>query len=598
MITGKLTVKQVEIDSSTCSIDSVDGYLTFTDIAYPSGINLSTIVAGASAGFSNMIYVDKAGNDSTGLRGDIRNPFLTINAALAAAQSGDIVQIGPGTWTEAVVLPELSSISLIGSGMDRTYIDGTAAGEYKGGITAQPTTTTLDYCTIADLTTYSGSFNGYGLLIDGTNLSTKGVCLARALILRNIRAHADTTYGARIRCVGIARVETCFLESLLSHEVGLLDIVATTVDSATEVQFYGGEDLPSGFSTCYASITGSYLNHFRPSYAVHVNVSGCTCTGITAIATAEFYIDASGCQCGIVTINVAGESNANIAKLDGASMSSLAITRTAGTGIFSVSALGASCIAEPVISSGISLNMIWTTPDLGFAVPMIWDGYTSQTGEVVQLADTWVISGETHPGQINSLTLSGATMTNTNAGRIYLNGRVVGTDYIVEAYSDFDQTILAATGTDTGRVGGDVALSESNGSGLTGTINLDALCVDDYTPIATLGPSLAVRTCMAAPAGESGRPYAGIVYTNGAEAGDIVWVVIAGRARILTFAGASCGGYLFVTAAAPPDNGKVVCEIARYAYSSGGIARALERVESGLVLAQLDMRGYGPELML
>ena len=144
MITGKLTVKQVEIDSSTCSIDSVDGYLTFTDIAYPSGINLSTIVAGASAGFSNMIYVDKAGNDSTGLRGDIRNPFLTINAALAAAQSGDIVQIGPGTWTEAVVLPELSSISLIGSGMDRTYIDGTAAGEYKGGITAQPTTTTLD----------------------------------------------------------------------------------------------------------------------------------------------------------------------------------------------------------------------------------------------------------------------------------------------------------------------------------------------------------------------------------------------------------------------------------------------------------------------
>jgi len=96
--------------------------------------------------------------------------------------------------------------------------------------------------------------------------------------------------------------------------------------------------------------------------------------------------------------------------------------------------------------------------------------------------------------------------------------------------------------------------------------------------------------------GELGRPFAGIMYTNGASDGDTVWVVVAGKAKVLTYAGAAAGGYLYIdTARAYPDAGKADCELPRTtAYEDHGIGRALERVTSGLVLAQLDLRGFGP----
>lgn len=53
---------------------------------------------------TNVLLVDKGGNDATGRRGG--PAFLTIAAALAAAQSGDLVSVHPGTYDEAnLVLP-------------------------------------------------------------------------------------------------------------------------------------------------------------------------------------------------------------------------------------------------------------------------------------------------------------------------------------------------------------------------------------------------------------------------------------------------------------------------------------------------------------
>ena len=240
-------------------------------------------------------------------------------------------------------------------------------------------------------------------------------------------------------------------------------------------------------------------------------------------------------------------------------------------------------------------GQVAVTDDGGIAVAMTWSGTEdSRKGDVVQLAETWTVEGETVPGQINSLTLSGATMANTDAGRVYVTIEADGSDNMVIAYSDSARTVSAAIGLDEGRAGGAVALSGA----MSGVIDIDASALPDATAIATLGPATAVRTVSGAPVGELGRPFAGVMYTNGASDGDPVWVVVAGKAKVLTYAGAAAGGYLYIdTPRAYPDAGKVDCELPRTtAYEDHGIGRALERVTSGLVLTQLDLRGYGPVL--
>lgn len=235
------------------------------------------------------------------------------------------------------------------------------------------------------------------------------------------------------------------------------------------------------------------------------------------------------------------------------------------------------------------------TDDGGVAVAMKWSGsQDSRTGEVVQLAETWEIEGETVPGQITGLTLQGVTLANSTLGRVYITVLDEGTDTTVEILDAPGGNVLAS-GTQSGKAGGVLTLTEQNGSGVSGTITLAAGCQTDATPYATLTAD-AVATFSGAPVGELGRPFAGIMYTNGASDGDSVWVVVACKAKVLTYAGAAAGGYLYLdTARSYPDAGKADCELPRTtAYEDHGIGRALERVTSGLVLAQLDLRGFGP----
>ncbi len=59
--------------------------------------------------FGNVVRVDKVyGNDATGAPNGC--PFLTINAALAAASSGDTVWIFPGTYEESLIIPKGVSV--------------------------------------------------------------------------------------------------------------------------------------------------------------------------------------------------------------------------------------------------------------------------------------------------------------------------------------------------------------------------------------------------------------------------------------------------------------------------------------------------------
>jgi hypothetical protein len=80
-------------------------------------------VANANVLTSNTLWVDVAGNNTTASRGKADKPFLTISAAKAVAQSGDVIRVGPGTFTENGGIQLPSGVSLIGSGMGVTTIN-------------------------------------------------------------------------------------------------------------------------------------------------------------------------------------------------------------------------------------------------------------------------------------------------------------------------------------------------------------------------------------------------------------------------------------------------------------------------------------------
>lgn len=48
---------------------------------------------------TNIIYVSRNGDDLTGARHDLGKPFLTIEAAVSVAQSGDMIKVFPGTYS-------------------------------------------------------------------------------------------------------------------------------------------------------------------------------------------------------------------------------------------------------------------------------------------------------------------------------------------------------------------------------------------------------------------------------------------------------------------------------------------------------------------
>lgn len=74
--------------------------------------------------YGNTVLVDKIyGNDTTGAREG--NPFLTITAALAAAQPGDTVWVFPGTYNESFTIP--AQVSVIGLSNKSTIIEQTVS---------------------------------------------------------------------------------------------------------------------------------------------------------------------------------------------------------------------------------------------------------------------------------------------------------------------------------------------------------------------------------------------------------------------------------------------------------------------------------------
>jgi len=310
-------------------------------------------------GLSNVLYVDKAGSDATGARGNIGLPYLTISAALAAAQSGDVVQIGPGTWVEDVTLPGLAEISLVGAGRDQTRITGVAN---DATITAAPTGTALARCLISDLSVYNpGVGTGYSISISGTGLAAPGNFVsesAHGLVIRNVRTASDINTGVRVMCAGHVDIVGCLFDALTLRDIGVARLTGVqTYETAVVIRF-DGATLPTGFtagtvkmSACQFSQTSFYG---RLVTQVTGSQLGTTLAALTTDGGDHGYLTAIGCSLGAVAVS--GDSASTGAYLDVSSLASLAVTKTGAAAIrVAVSARGGAIAGA--VSAGASCDV-------------------------------------------------------------------------------------------------------------------------------------------------------------------------------------------------------------------------------------------------
>lgn len=320
-----------------------------------------TVAGTGRIGDSKTLYVDKGGNNATAQRGNIGLPYLTITAALAAAQSGDVVCIGPGTWTEDVTLPELAEISLVGAGRDQTRITGVAA---DATIQGAPTTTELQRCLIADLTAYNpGVGVGYAIDITGSGLASPGNFLSAAtgLVLRGVRTITDASVGNRVRCAGRVDVmPDCDLDGLSLRAVGAANVGGVVgYDGTLSIAFDPADTLPTGYTKGTATLLGCRAVSTAVSKLANVTATGSDLGAVTGTLTTDGgdfgYITANACKLGAVAIS--GDSADTGANLSASSMASLAVTRSAGAERVAVSARGGAIAGAVSAGNGCDIDI-------------------------------------------------------------------------------------------------------------------------------------------------------------------------------------------------------------------------------------------------
>ncbi len=589
-------------------------------------------------GFSATLYVDVNGEDSTAERGNAGKPYQTVGAAISASISGDTIKIGPGTFAEAIILPEYDELYIIGSGKDVTILE---ASSEDAIVYFVPTSSTMNYCTISDLTINNTSLSGLGICINGASVPTNpGVFIPRVaepyanLKINNVRCVSGGIYDIFIQCAGAVE-----LNNITSYKVQLNEVdncsvynVSNAILNQLVSRFDEAETLPytypvvEGWSFahcvrifgCDLSIVELYNSASLEAWGSNLDYVAATMSSVTLTPQirsnsylGEMFVD-------IDTTNSAPATT--FLDISGANVYSLALTHTAGTERVRILAnnttfqdrvlIGVDCDAI-IHGAGFDCSLFQVelgatitpettiTPDGGLATLMVnKTGNNSIKGQILQhKEDSWEIVGNEYLTnfEVSSYSEGFPSMTGTDCGRIYLilNLNMAG-DAQVDGYlnSDLDPGHAIFSGSVTGS--GTVTVTELNGSGfLSGTIDVIADWVPNFTAYADLGFSKGVETIRSVMSPKVGKRFAGIMYSDGFVDGENVWVVIYGKAYILTASGASNGGFLYAGGA----GGTALCELVRSQFDTSGIARSLERVTSGLVLSELDMIGDGPVIM-
>lgn len=149
--------------------------------------NLVTDITGklSSIPVNKTIFVSATGSNSTGTRGRMDLPFLTIDAAVAVAASGDLIKVGPGTFTiTSLKLP--NDVSITGEGIDVTIITSTA-NLNTTGVILNPGNNSI----ISNLTVTGNAASGVYQAPIGNNVNVSTGDFTNAILYR-VKCNADS----------------------------------------------------------------------------------------------------------------------------------------------------------------------------------------------------------------------------------------------------------------------------------------------------------------------------------------------------------------------------------------------------------------------
>jgi len=234
------------------------------------------------------VWVDAAnGNDGTGASGRQDLPFATVGAALAAATSGDLVRVRPGTYAESglsipagvVVSGDSWQTTTIGSAAAAADIIAIGSGSGLQHVTVQvPTAAHAGITHIAG----TGSLVGVNLAGDGATGAGDGVH----------KSGAGKLVGGTVRCEagGLNSVLRCSAGVLALDDVHVPQSAGTTGSAllCEGTGRYQGQGLNAGSTNVTDGITlaGTATailyspNIFNVSNAVHITADGVSLTMI------------------------------------------------------------------------------------------------------------------------------------------------------------------------------------------------------------------------------------------------------------------------------------------------------------------------------
>lgn len=238
------------------------------------------------------LFVDAVnGNDTSGTRGRADLPYRTIGAAVAAASSGDVVQVGPGSFTESVTLKNIAELTLRGSGTHATKLTGALTTD----VISRTSSTSLTALTIEQM---SIATNGEAkcIVLTGSSVATPGYAVGasdKGIILRDLVLAAPTT-ALLLTCIGKLRTQDIKLTSGAAQfdEIGAAELRnLDTGGGAFASDFDNGGTKPNGYASGTTKIYSGKLG-------------ACTLAGSQTVTA-----DAS-CELGAVTLSCALETGA------------------------------------------------------------------------------------------------------------------------------------------------------------------------------------------------------------------------------------------------------------------------------------------------
>lgn len=174
------------------------------------GANLKTSMHPATNTFSQVCYVSANGNNSTAVIGDSDFPFLTMQAAYAAAGSANgpkVFYLSAGTFSGLTDDISGVNIRVLGAGKDKTYITLVAAtldGE-NGPITIQ------------DIGYQSCTFTTIGAKVTDTVGPTITLFGVRA---GSVLASGGDSVGVTAQVGGAVTMTDCYIEGTVTLEGG------------------------------------------------------------------------------------------------------------------------------------------------------------------------------------------------------------------------------------------------------------------------------------------------------------------------------------------------------------------------------------------